>query len=162
MAKDFINKNFGEGERKKEKDFINKLINKQEDFINKAIIVKSISFRREHFLLLQDFMEKAKLERTSFASKDGFSELAIRAFTEYMQRHPLPNPQGRLDRIIATNLPQKPSNMCCVPTCRGKAKFRLQLKDFNGKTEMFHVCERHKNWRHSQFRFLISYGEIQR
>lgn len=42
----------------------------------------------------------------------------------------------------------------------GKAKFRLQLKDFGGKTEMFHVCMRHKNWRHSQFRFLISYGEI--
>jgi len=151
---DFINKSMDK-QTNKQKDFINKLI-------NKSIIVKSISFRKEHFPILFQFIEKARLERSSSASKTGFSELAIKAFSEYLQRHPLPNPQTILEHFSLTGLPAKPAWQCCVPNCNNKARFQLILKDFQGKTETFRVCQVHRKWKHNRFRFLVGFGEIRK
>lgn len=165
---DFIMKSTGKERKKEEKAFINKFINNKyfingeipERLFNKQTIVKSVSFRREHFPLLINFMEKAKLERTSWSSKTGFSELARKAFTEYLERHPLPNPQATLDRSLNLNMPHKPSWQCCVPNCRGKARFHLFLKDFDGNMETFQVCHRHKKWKHPRYKFLKGMKEV--
>ena len=150
---DLINKSRGKERKKDEKDLLNKLINKQ-------TIIKTISFQREHFPLLMDFMAKAKLERTSWASKTGFSELARKAFKEYLERHPLPNPQATLDRTLGLNMPHKPSWQCCVPDCPGKARYHLFLKDFEGNMETFQVCIRHKKWKHPRYKFLQGLKEV--
>jgi hypothetical protein len=90
------------------------------------------------------------------------SQLYIRAMQEFLQRHPLPNPQSQIDRMLRVEMPHKPVTQCCVSNCRGKAKFLLTLKDFSGKTEQFQVCENHKLWKHPKFRFLVSFREIRR
>lgn len=155
-------------ERREEKrrELLNKLlINRETSVLNTVInterIIKTISFRREHFQLLRNFTDKAKLERSNFQAKDGFSELAIKAFTEYMQHHPLPNPQLTLERSLNLGMPAKKSSQCCVSNCQGKARFRLILKDFEGKREVFHVCETHKKWKHKRFRFIESIKKLE-
>lgn len=112
-------------ERREEKrrELLNKLlINRETSVLNTVInterIIKTISFRREHFQLLRNFTDKAKLERSNFQAKDGFSELAIKAFTEYMQHHPLPNPQLTLERSLNLGMPAKKSSQCCVSNCQ--------------------------------------------
>jgi hypothetical protein len=96
------------------------------------------------------------------ARRDGKSrsQLILISMKEYMERHTPPNPQATLERTMAVNMPVKSNNCCCVPDCRGKAKYRLNLKDFNGKTEVFNTCLRHKNWRHEKFKFLVGVKEL--
>jgi hypothetical protein len=90
-----------------------------------------------------------------------FNKLAYDAFKEYLVRHPLPNPQAQLDRMLEVGMPHKPIATCCVGNCRRKAHYTLRLKSFEGKQQLFQVCEFHKNWRHPQFRFLISYRKYE-
>jgi hypothetical protein len=143
-------------ERKKETHYYNSYYNNLLSNNKKSYYNKSFSFPKtvEVDEIFQKLDEIARRDRWTK------SQTFLVALKEFVTRHQLPNPQAQIDRILKLKLPHKPINICCVPNCRGKAKFRLQLQDFGGKTEMFHVCERHKNWRHPQFRFLISYGEI--
>ena len=117
-------------------------------------VIKTISVRKRDCNTLTAFMEIARRERRSFDEKDGFSSAVIRAMEEYIQHHPIQNPQPTLDRSFNTELPAKPQSCCCVPTCNRKAKFILTLADYQGKSEKFPVCQQHKHWKHERFRFL--------
>jgi hypothetical protein len=98
--------------------------------------------------------ERAQLDGWSF------NTLALNAFIEYMQHHPIPNPQAELPRMLELRMPHKPISQCCVPGCRGKAKFLNTLRNYNGKKEKFQVCTAHRHWRHPEYRFLISSREM--
>ena len=137
------------------KHLLNKLLNKERFNI-------SVSFTREEFNKLAIFLEIAKRERKTFAEKKGQSAAVKRAMWEYVEHHPVPNPQVTLERGFNLGMPTKPSDVCCVNDCRAKAVFLLTLKDFNGKTETFNVCYRHKRWKHERFRYLASFKPIRK
>jgi len=150
---DLINLSEGRERERDNRDLLNKLLNKR-------LIIKSFSVKREDLLILGQFMEIARRERKTFEEKNGFSSAVVRAIREYVDHHPLPNPQVTLDRSFAVNMAAKPSGVCCVEACRRKAEYQLCLKDFNGEKQLFHVCSRHFKWRHPRFRFLLSYKLI--
>ena len=141
-----------EREREETSTYYNKLINNSQ----KTYLIKSFSFPNipDITVMFDHFEQVARMEGVNK------SQLYIRAMQEFLQRHPLPNPQSQIDRMLEVQMPHKPANQCCVQNCRGKAKFLLRLKDFEGKQEEFLVCEGHKNWRHQRFRFIISYRPL--
>lgn len=125
----------------------------------KSWIPKTVTFRAdspEETELLKQLEQRMQIDGY------GFTRLSLEAYREYMQRHPLPNPQSQIDRMLEVQMPHKPTTQCCVQNCRGKAKFLLRLKDFEGKQQEFLVCEGHKNWRHQRFRFIISYRALEK
>jgi len=135
------------GNNNVEKELLNNLLNNSK-------IIKSFSVPKEDVSILAAFIEISRRE-------DGnLSKTIVKAMKEYVHRHRIPNPQARLDRMLALGLPHKPSWQCCVPNCRGKALYELRLKDFQGKTELFPVCGAHKRWKHPKFRFLLGYKEL--
>jgi hypothetical protein len=136
------------GRREKGK---NNLLNK---LLNKLYVVKSFSVPKEFFPDLVKFIEISNRE-------DGnFSLTVCKAIREYANRHSLPNPQARLDRLLEIELPHKPAWQCCVPNCKNKARFQLILKDFKGKTEVFRVCWAHQKWKHKRFRLLVGFKDL--
>jgi hypothetical protein len=123
----------------------------------KSWIPKTVTFRadsHEETELLKQLEMRMQIDAWSF------TKLSLEAYKEYMMHHPLPNPQSQIDRMLEVGIPHKPTSQCCVPNCKGKARFLLRLKDFEGKQEQFQVCFQHQNWRHARFRFLISCKEI--
>jgi len=119
-------------------------------------IHKSLAFpnRDDIVALLQDLDVIAKRDGWSF------SHLATVAFQEFRQHHPLPNPQAQIDRMLDIQMPHKSVSQCCVGVCKRKAIQLLTLKNFEGKTQQFQVCEGHKNWRHPKYKFLLNYREM--
>lgn len=120
--------------------------------LNKSYLIKTFSFPNtaQTHELFRMFDELAQREGTSK------SQLFLKALVEYVNRHCVPNPQMTLDRALTVGLPAKPSDVCCVPNCKRKAKFLKQLRNYNGKTEFFQVCEVHKKWRPKDYPFLIA------
>jgi hypothetical protein len=145
MTDDDLLSEFSEERKKgKKNDLLNKLL-------NKLYVVKSFSVTRPFFPDLVKFMEISQREDPNF------SYTLCKAIREYAQRHSIPNPQARLDRLLEIELPHKPAWQCCVPNCKNKARFQLILKDFQGKTEVFRVCWTHQKWKHKRFRFLVGF-----
>ena len=134
--------------------------NEEEAVLNTVLqysrIVKSFSVKREDCNTLKAFMEIARRERNSFEDQTGFSAAIIRAMKEYVEHHPIPNPQCTLDRNFKTDMPARSINQCCVANCNCKARFLLTLRDIQGETEQFQVCEDHfkVKWTHPRFRWL--------
>ena len=124
--------------------------------LNTGRTVKSFSVKGRDCITLKTFMEIALRERRSFEEKDGFSSAIIRAMNEYIEHHPIPNPNCTLDRIFSTGMPARSISQCCVPSCNCKAKVLLTLRDIEAKTERFQVCEGHfkTRWTHPRFRWL--------
>lgn len=146
--------------------FLQKKKNEEEVVLNTVLqnsrIVKSFSVKREDCNTLASFMEIARRERGSFEDKDGFSAAILRAMREYIEHHPIPNPQCTLDRSIITGLPARSVNQCCVPECKCKAKYLLTLRDIEDQHEKFQVCEDHFNakWHHSRFKWLVCWKRL--
>jgi len=122
--------------------------------LNTSRIVKSFSVKPDDCNTLAAFIEISRREDPDF------STTVVKAMREYVQRHAVPNPQARLDRLLEIGLPHKPSWQCCVPGCEAKAQFQLILRDFDSKTELFQVCKKHKRWTHSRFKFLVGWKDI--
>lgn len=141
-----------EREREETSTYYNKLINNSD----KTYLIKSFSFPNTP-AIKEMFEHFAEIARREGANK---SQLYLRVLQEFLLRHPLPNPQSQIDRMLQVQIPHKPVTQCCVQGCRGKAKFLLTLKDFSGKTEQFQVCLNHKLWKHPKFRFLVSFREL--
>ena len=149
----------GERKEKRERELIINVNNQQRtinDLNLQIYIHKSLAFppTEESIKMLKDADVSAKRDGWSF------SHFVAVAIQEYLNHHPLPNPQSQIDRMLEVEMPHKPVTQCCVQGCRGKAKSLLTLKDFNGKTEQFQVCLNHKLWKHPKFRFLVSFREI--
>ncbi|MEM1590322.1 MAG: hypothetical protein QW175_07880 [Candidatus Bathyarchaeia archaeon] len=101
-----------------------------------------------------EFIKKAEREKWDF------SFAVMQAIREYVERHCVPNPQVTLDRILNTSLPAKPHDACCVPRCNRKAAYQLILQDYEGKREIFRVCQLHREWRHNRYRFIVGFKEL--
>jgi len=117
--------------------------------LNTVRIVKSISVKPENCNTLKRFMAFCEREHISFS--DG----VLWAMDEFLKVHTPPNPQPTLDRMFNLGMPAKPNTLCFVAGCRRKSVFRLVLQDFEGRTELFNVCAKHKRWRHPRFRFIV-------
>jgi len=155
--KELLNNSGGERKKESEKELLNNII-KEQLFNNQprgSFIIKSIAFLNtpQNIRFIEDLKTRARIDGWSF------TRLAIEAFKEYLEKHPVPNPQTQLNRF-ETNMPAKPSWQCFVPNCRAKVKYKLELKNFEGKNDYFLVCEKHKKWRHPEFRFLIDCREV--
>jgi len=137
------------GERKKEE--MESVLN---TVLNTVRVVKSFSVKPEHCHTLACFVELIKREGLDFSAG------VMKALTEYVEHHSVPNPQARLDRCLAIEMPHKPAWQCCVPNCENKARFQLILADYEGKTEVFRVCVTHKRWKHKRFCFLEGFKEL--
>jgi hypothetical protein len=122
----------------------------------KSWIIKSVSFERSEVVtkLLDDVQKRMQIDGW------GFSRIVYEALAEYLQHHPLPNPQSQIDRMLMVGMPHKATNQCCVVGCRGKVRMVLQLKNYEGKTEAFPVCLNHEGWRHKEFRFLVGTKKV--
>ena len=144
---DLLNK-FSE-ERKKERN--NNLINK---LINKSLIIKSFSVTKPDFHNFAAFMEISEREDPNFTCT------IMKAIREYVRAHHIPNPQSTLPRSLELGLKAKSKHVCCVGDCRGKARFLLTLRNFEGKQEQFQVCRAHKRWRHPHFKAVIRVSPI--
>ena len=142
VDEDLLNK-FGE-ERKKERN--NNLLNK---LLNKSLIIKSFSVTRQDFHNFAAFLEISQREDPTFTCT------VMKAIREYVRTHHIPNPQSTLPRSLALGLKAKSKHLCCVGDCRGKARFLLTLRNFQGQQEQFQVCRQHKRWRHPQFKSVI-------
>lgn len=125
--------------------------NKQKTYFVKSFVFPNDVKVHEVFALLK---EMAHREGTSQ------SQLFLKALIEYVNRHCVPNPQVTLDRVLNTGLPAKPHDACCVPGCNRKAAYQLILQDYEGEREIFRVCQHHKEWRHSRFRFIVGFKEM--
>jgi len=151
----------GEREEREERELIIN-VNNQQRIINslnlQVYIHKSLAFppTDESIKMLKDADTSAKRDGWSF------SHFVAVAIQEYLNHHPLPNPQSQIDRMLEVGMPHKAATQCCVQNCHGKAKFLLRLKDFEGKQEEFLVCDGHKNWRHQRFRFIISHRPLEK
>ena len=132
--------------------YYNKLLNK-----SKTYLIKTFSFPN-NIQIHELFTLFDKLAKREGVPK---SQLFLKALIEYVNRHCVPNPQMTLDRTLELGLPAKAHDVCCVPGCKRKAKFRKQLRSYDGKTEIFQVCEFHKRWRHKDFPFLISFKKLE-
>ena len=145
-----------ERERKKEEEdkeatYYNNLLYYPKTYFNKSFCFPNTQEVRELFKDLD-----------AIGQRDGWtkSHTFLTALKEYVEHHPLPNPQAQIDRMLEVQMPHKPVHQCCVGSCRRKAEFLETLKDFEGKTERFQVCSIHKNWRHPRFKFLVNYRQI--
>jgi len=121
--------------------------------LNTVRIVKSFSVKPEKCNTLIKAMEIFKREQVDFSSG------VLWALSEFVERHSY-NPQPTLDRLMNLEMPNKPRTVCFVPDCRAKSRYAIVLRDFKGAEETFHVCSRHKKWKHKQFRFLIRSREL--
>lgn len=118
--------------------------------LNTVRAVKSFSVPPEECNTLASFIEFSNRE-----FKGNFSQAIIFAMKETLERHTPANPQPTIDRCLRLNMPVKSNLLCCVPGCIAKAKHRLTLKNFDGKTEPFNVCETHKKWKHPEYKFVV-------
>jgi len=112
-------------------------------------IVKSFSVKMEKKGVLEQFVAFCGREHITFS--DGI----LWALEEFNKRHTPGNPQPTLDRCLALGMPVKPNTMCFVPDCRARARHQIVLKNFDGKEQLFNVCDRHKRWRHPEFKFIV-------
>lgn len=141
---DIINAN-----NKDKSNLLNNLLNK-----SKSYFIKSFSVKREYFPFFVRFLEKCEREHWDFSYA---VNLAIK---EFVERHCVPNPQVTLDRCFI-GLPAKPHNVCCVPNCNRKIRYRLQLSNYKNQTMTFQVCELHKNWRHKDYPILTAFKDLE-
>jgi len=148
-------------EKSKENELLNKLLtnSKVDNFEKvkrkgKLITSFSLPWSEESFLLLNIIDELAK--------RDGYtrSNLIFQALKEYVVRHYPGNPQIPLEKFLDAT--RKPITMCEVEGCRGKAKYRLFLKNYEGEEKVFRVCERHKNARFGEYRFINAISLIEK
>jgi hypothetical protein len=162
--------NIVEKERKKEeKERSEREINRDKDLVtklsNEVVLSPEVLngdgwIRRSLALPLRDrwlfdyFRDRARLDGYSF------NNLVRRALSEYYQRHPLPNPQSQIDRMLEVKMPLKPVTDCCVGNCRRKTRWVLRLQNRVGKVQEFVVCDSHKRWLHPDFKLLVSYREL--
>jgi len=79
----------------------------------KKYIIKTVAFleNEETLKLLNDLKARARIDGLSF------SKLAEKALKEYLQRHPLPNPQLLMEYYVKPEKPQ-PLRVLC-PYCQG-------------------------------------------
>lgn len=119
-------------------------------------LIRSFNIPFDKVPVYEEFMRIVRRE----AGERGFSQVLIKAMEEYIARHAIPNPQATLDRILSTSLPAKPHDACCVPGCNRKAAYQLILQDYEGKREIFRVCQLHKEWRHNRFKFIVGFKEL--
>jgi len=110
---------------------------------------------RSFSINLKDLEYLQKLREIGLRENKSQSEMIVIAVKEFVKKHSIPNPQAQLDRLLQIQMPHKPSWQCCVENCHTKALFHLFLKNFEGKTECFPVCWRHRRWKHPQFRWLV-------
>ena len=158
MTEDYLN-SISSRERKKEDIYLNNLLtNTQTTSLNNqhSYFVKSFSFPNTPEMH-QAFETLDKIARREGAKK---SQLYTRVIFEFLQRHPLPNPQAQIDRMLEIKIPLKPTTQCCVSTCHRKTKWILRLQNKAGKVQEFQVCDGHKRWLHQDFRLLVSYREL--
>jgi len=87
--------------------------------------------------------------------KGNRSQAIIFAIKECLERHTPSNPQPTIDRCLKLNMPIKSNSLCCVLGCIAKSHYQLTLKNFEGKEETFNLCERHRKWRHGDFKFIV-------
>jgi anaerobic selenocysteine-containing dehydrogenase len=138
-------------ERKKEEQYYNNYYNSGKGYFNKTF---SFPDTPEMHQLFEDFKELSR--------RDGWSlsQTYVKALVEFLARHPLPNPQAKIDRMLEIRMPLKPTTMCCVPSCRRKTRWILRLQNSQRKCQEFQVCDGHKRWLHPDFRLLVSYREM--
>jgi len=148
--RDLLNKSDSLNNNNDNNNLLNNLLNKY-----KSYLIKSFSVKAEFYPFFAKFLEKCEREHWDFSYA---VNLAIK---EFVDRHCVPNPQMTLERTLELGLPAKAHDVCCVPGCKRKAKFRKQLRSYDGKTEIFQVCEFHKRWRHKDFPFLISFKKLE-
>jgi len=150
--------NCGEEERKKEeKNLVTKLSNSEglsDEVLSDGWIRRSLALPLRDKWLFDYLRDKARLDGYSF------NNLVRHALAEYYQRHPLPNPQSQIDRMLEVKMPLKPTSQCCVAGCRRKTKWFLRLQNKQGKVQEFQVCDSHKRWLHPDFKMLVSYREL--
>jgi len=147
----YYNKSDSSNNNNDKNTYYNKLLNKSKSYLIKSFSFPNVPEVHELFEVIE------KLAAREGASK---SQIFLKALIEYVNRHCVPNPQLTLDRSLSLGLPAKPSNICCVPECKRKAKYILRLSNYNGKVESFPVCEAHREWRHKDYRFLVAFGEL--
>jgi len=114
-------------------------------------IIKTFSVTQEESKILSKLDEFADRE-----FKGNKSQTIIFLLKEGLERHTPSNPQPTIDRCLNLNMPVKSNNLCCVPGCIAKTSYKLILKNFQGKEETFNVCNKHRTWKHHDFRFLKS------
>jgi len=110
---------------------------------------------RSFSINLKDLEYLQKLREIGLRENKSQSEMIVIAVKEFVKKHSIPNPQAQLDRLLQIQMPHKPSWQFCVENCHKKAVFHLFLKNFEGETECFPVCWRHRRWKHYQFRWLV-------
>jgi hypothetical protein len=114
-------------------------------------IIRSFSVTPEEQETLIKFQEFVDRE-----FRGNLSQGIIFSMKETLERHTPSNPQPTIDRCLTLNMPVKSNNLCCVTGCTGKAHYKLTLKNYEGKEEIFNVCWLHRKWRHPTFRFAKS------
>lgn len=127
-------------------------ISKDKSVIQKAGSLRSIvslSVPQEEIETINKFQEFVDRE-----FKGNRSQAIIFAMKETLERHTPSNPQPTIDRCLALNMPVKSNSLCCIPGCIAKASYIIILKNFQGKEETFNVCEKHKHWKHKDYKFL--------
>ena len=123
--------------------------------LNTVRIVKSFSVPTEECNTLVKFQELADRD-----FKGNFSQALIFAMKETLERHTPANPQVTIDRCLRLKMPVKSNRLCCIPGCQAKTKYQIVLKNFAGKEEQFNTCERHRRWKHSEFKFMVRWKQI--
>jgi hypothetical protein len=135
---------------------INTVIQYNEKLLQHLRLVKTFSITPEKIPIYKEFCRIAERE----AGPRGFSEVLLKAMEEYVKRHSIPNPQTTLNRTLELGIPAKRYDMCSVPNCKRKAAYQKTLRNYNGKTEVFNVCENHKKWRHPDYPFIVSFKTL--
>jgi len=111
-------------------------------------------------LKISDLPILNKIEKLGDLEGKSRSAMIVTAIQEYLHHHDPPNFQPTLDHAVNIGMSVKSSSVCCVGECKRKAKHRLVLKDYEGKTETFNVCDLHKRWRHKVFNQVVGHKQI--